>query len=252
VARDIVDRVLGSRLRAWRARRDPAEAWERGAAEEMAFWREFLATRGGEWPEDYARRASAEAPVREPLITACMERLPGDTVSVLDVGAGPLTKIGTAHRGRELQVTAVDPLADEYDELLEQAGIEPRVRTRRASAEDLLQHFRRETFDIAYACNALDHAVDPGRSVANMFQVVVPGGFVVLRHFRNEAEVERYRGLHQWNLDERDGDLIAWRPGRIAQNLTGPLRDGARDLSCWRANPFVLCFIQKATTRPQW
>jgi SAM-dependent methyltransferase len=244
VAAGIVDRVLG---RFWRARRDPAETWERGVADEVAFWQEFLATHGGEWPENYARRVSARAPVGEPLITACIERLPGKTVSILDVGAGPLTKIGTTHQGRELHVTAVDPLADAYDELLERAGIEPRVRTCRGSGEDLLQHFQRETFQIAYACNALDHGVDPGRSVANMFEVVVPGGFVVLRHYRNEADVARYRGLHQWNLDERDGDLIAWRHGGVVQNVTGPLRDGASDVSCWRADPWILCFVEKAS-----
>ena len=40
---------------------------------------------------------------------------------VLDVGAGPLSSLGTHVPGRDVEIIAVDPLADIYDELA--AGI---------------------------------------------------------------------------------------------------------------------------------
>ena len=43
----------------------------------------------------------------------------GVTVRVLDVGAGPLTALGKVWPGRTLELTAVDPLADEYNAILD-------------------------------------------------------------------------------------------------------------------------------------
>jgi len=43
-----------------------------------------------------------------------------------------------------------------------------------------------------------------------MLMVTKPGGHVVLRHHVNEAEHERYRGFHQYNFDEQDGDFVIW------------------------------------------
>jgi len=59
--------------------------------------------------------------------------------------------------------------------------------------------------------NALDHTFDPWRALRQMIEVSKPGGFVLLRHARNEAVRENYLGLHQWNLDASpDGDFIIW------------------------------------------
>jgi hypothetical protein len=33
---------------------------------------------------------------------------------------------------------------------------------------------------------------------------------VLLRHKRNEGESARYGGLHQWNFDAVDDDLVLW------------------------------------------
>jgi hypothetical protein len=49
----------------------------------------------------------------------------------------------------------------------------------------------------------------------NMIHLVRPGGHVLLRHFRNEAKVGAYHGLHQWNFDCRDGRFMVWQPNSI-------------------------------------
>ena len=134
-----------------------------------------------------------------------------------------------------MTVTAVDPLADDYRRLLLEYGLEPPVRTERLEGERLVERFGSGRFDIAYARNALDHAVDPITIVGNMLEVVRDGGYVVLRHVRNEAVRQRYRQLHQWNFDARAGELVLWRPDEVislAERLRlGTVRYGSkRDL----------------------
>jgi 2-polyprenyl-3-methyl-5-hydroxy-6-metoxy-1,4-benzoquinol methylase len=73
-----------------------------------------------------------------------------------------------------------------------------------------VERFGHGRFDIAYAANSLDHSAEPLRIIANMVEVVRPGGVVLLRHKRNEGESARYGGLHQWNFDAADGRLRLW------------------------------------------
>jgi SAM-dependent methyltransferase len=145
---------------------------------------------------------------------------------LIDVGAGPITSIGYTHPGVDLDITAIDPLAEEYDELLAEYGITPPVRTISGSAEELLTQFAPGSFDVAHARNCLDHGVDPVRSIRNMVRVVRPGGAVVLRHALREAVTQNYRGLHGWNFESRDGDLVVWRrSSRFSRNVSRRVRD---------------------------
>jgi SAM-dependent methyltransferase len=128
-------------------------------------------------------------------------------------------------------IVAVDPLADEYDRLLEDAGLEPPVRTICVAGEDLLEHFDRGTFDIAYATNALDHSADPLGIISNMVALVRPGGIVLLRHKRNEGESAHYGGLHQWNFDVDDGRLVLWNDA--VRMDVGAALDGRAETTAW-------------------
>jgi SAM-dependent methyltransferase len=103
---------------------------------------------------------------------------------------------------------ATDPLAGAYDRSMRQAGVTPPVRTIALDGERLVEHFGADRFDIAYARNAIDHALDPARIIEQMLGVLRPQGHVVLRHVRNEARRQDYVQLHQWNFDQQDGDLI--------------------------------------------
>jgi SAM-dependent methyltransferase len=152
----------------------------------------------------------SETEIRDPVVRAELERNPAEEVSILDVGAGPLTWLGYRYPGKRLTIVPVDPLADEYDLLLRAAGLEPPIRTIRVAGEDLLERFGPESFDIAYATNALDHSADPLAIISNMVTVVRPGGTVILRHKRNEGQSARYSGLHQWNFDAVDDNLLLW------------------------------------------
>jgi SAM-dependent methyltransferase len=192
---------MGRRL-IWRARRKS----------EVDFWADWLAGAPGteQWGWDRAQRLDPATAIRDALVREELDRLARDEVSILDVGAGPLTSLGYRYPGRALRIVPVDPLADDYDRLLGEAGLEPPIRTTLVAGEALVEHFGHRSFDIAYAANSLDHSADPLTIISNMVSVVRIGGAVLLRHKRNEGESARYGGLHQWNFDAVDGRLLLW------------------------------------------
>lgn len=210
-----------------RAVSPPGAIWQRGLPHEADFWAEWIRTRGNDFPEEYRERMDPDTAITDPLLLEAIDRTPGPAVRILDVGAGPLTAVGRRDPralDRTIDVVPVDPLADEYDKLLRAAGVDPPVRTRRCRGEDVATVYGSQTFDIAYARNSLDHAVDPMRIVESLLDAVRVGGTVVLRHYRREAEAMRYEQLHLWNFDVEDGGLFIWNKRKrydIATRLEG-------------------------------
>ena len=181
----------------------------KGVSHEVDFWTRWFTTKGLYWPDDYRRRLDPDSQLDESLI---VERLPelGEEVSILDVGAGPLTILGKRYPGKTLRITPVDPLAREYDRLLAGYEVEAPIRTEFCPGEWLLKKFPPGGFDIAYARNSIDHSYDPAAIIRNMVTLVKPGGYVLLRHVRREGEHQKYSGFHQWNLDVEDGHFVLW------------------------------------------
>src|SRR5512135_2362239 len=106
--------------------------WEKGVQNEKEFWTDWFKNKGGQWSKDYANRLDADLPFQEYLV----EYLPkSPKCTVLDVGAGPLTLLGKVLPGYDLDIVAVDPLADEYEKLLKLYDISPIVRTQYCDAE---------------------------------------------------------------------------------------------------------------------
>jgi SAM-dependent methyltransferase len=193
--------------------------WARGSLSEIRWWREWLDTPASDWWRALVTNPASE--VEDPLLAAEGAALGCDGLSLLDVGAGPASRVGVQLGGTPVRVTAIDPLARSYRRLLRRLAISPVVPVASGSGERLLGRFPQESFDIAYACNALDHACDPMEVIRQMYTLVRPGGRVVLRHYVNEAEGGHdsggYDGLHQWNFEVRDGELVIWnREGRAA------------------------------------
>jgi SAM-dependent methyltransferase len=203
----------------------------RALREEVDYWRRWLATKGGKWAEEYSFRFDPSAEITDPALRDVLAELPDDTVAILDVGSGPVSTVGYRFPEKTIVLVPVDPLAHEYDRLLAEADVEPPVRVTRVEGEHLRETFGPARFDIAYARNAIDHAVDPLSIVENMLAVVRPGGYVVLRHVRDEAVRQDYVQLHQWNFDQRGEQLVAWRPGEQI-NVSAALANVA-DVRCY-------------------
>ena len=235
--------------RGWRTRNDPLRGRRSALRAEVGYWEDWVARRGGKWADEYKSRFDPAAEVWDPALREVLREIPHDDVSILDVGAGPASTVGCRFPGKLLSIVAIDPLADSYTRVLAQAGVVPPVRTERLEGERLVERFGRERFDIAYARNALDHAIDPTVIIEQMLDVVSVGGYVVLRHVRNEAVRQAYGQLHQWNFEERDGQLIVWRVGH--QTAVGDLLDGRGEMTC-RTGPTdetgaasVVCIVRK-------
>jgi SAM-dependent methyltransferase len=186
--------------------------WRRRKRSEVDFWAAWLVGAPGteQWASDRESRLAPDTEITDPLVRAELERNPAEEISIIDVGAGPITSLGYRYPGKKLTIVPVDPLADEYDRLLRDAELDPPIRTIRVAGEELQEHFGPRKFDIAYAVNSLDHSADPFTIISNMVAVVRPGGIVLLRHKRNEGESARYGGLHQWNFDVVHDSLIVW------------------------------------------
>ncbi|MEX0332214.1 MAG: methyltransferase domain-containing protein, partial [Puniceicoccaceae bacterium] len=133
-----------------------------------------------------------------------------DAFRVLDVGAGPVTAMGDYWEGKDITIVPVDPLAEAYADLLQRYAITLPTPTIYGLGEELIEQFGKETFHFAYACNCLDHSMDPVECYRQMLGVLKPGCSLVTFHEANEAERQNYEGLHQWNFSVRESRLIVW------------------------------------------
>jgi SAM-dependent methyltransferase len=226
-------------------RKEPELLWREALPSEVDFWERVLPGRVATL-DAYKLRADPNAPVTDPVIKALIGRIPEQTVSIIDVGSGPLTALGRTHPGKTLKITATDPLAADYAVILRETGIDPPIAPIACRGEDLLDHFQPASFDIAFAQNALDHSVDPLRVIKNMVRLVKDGRFVALRHVPNEGEHQYYRGLHQWNFDVEEGEFVIWRPRRDRVHMNGALCGIATVVDCFiDDNGWLVCLITK-------
>jgi hypothetical protein len=184
------------------------QKWEAGKQNELTFWRACFETQGLQWPEEFRSRLDPGAAFPEYLIK--LVPISQTDISILDVGAGPLTSLGTILKGHNVHLTAIDPLAPENDKLLNEFSIKPPTRTVFGEVEHLERNFGPNSFDIVHMRNALDHSYHPVKGILKMINVVKMDHCVVINHSANEAEKEDYQGFHQWNLDIIDGQFVIW------------------------------------------
>jgi SAM-dependent methyltransferase len=221
--------------------------WLEHCPEEVSFWDEWFSTKGLMWPDDYRDKTDPALPVDD-FFRGLIDAIPGADIAILDVGAGPLTILGKVHPGKRLRIVAVDPLADEYNALIDRHGVVPPVRTERCAAEELSQRFADDTFDLVNATNCIDHSFDPVSAMHAMVRVLKPGRTLTLRHAENEAETHNYGGLHQWNLTMVGSDF--WiRSKRGDCNVTAAL-SAVADVCCYRRAPnYIIVNIRKHDVR---
>ena len=72
--------------------------------------------------------------------------------------------------------------------------------------------------------NALDHCIDPWRSFVESLYVLKQNGHMFLNHRRAEAVYENWTGLHRWNIDCVNGELLIWNREN-AINVTERLKE---------------------------
>lgn len=180
-----------------------------GLVKEELFWRYWVKTGGVRSAVTLRPLLDPERPFT-PMLRRCVDDLGKQKIRVLDVGSGPITHIGRSHPFLVVEVIATDFLADRYNRILSSHKISPPVKTIFADAERLTDLFAENSFDLVVANNSLDHCASPIQAIHEMIKVASPGGCIFLRHRQNEAVRSKYRGLHQWNFSEENGNPYLW------------------------------------------
>jgi len=224
--------------------------WQENQRAEAAYWSEWLrqAMTGAnkEFADDYRWRTGPVCDVREKDMFVPFLRPvcpPGSKVRILDVGAGPLTWFPRKWFTRDFQVTAVDPLADEFDKMFATMGTFPQVHTIKGEAEKLLEQFEPESFDMVFCRNALEQFYDPVEAMRQMLAVVKQKCAVVLIQEGYRSDEEKSRG--PWTIDEDNADVFMDTPeGKLDLGLIFADVATLRTYKSWHW-PWVLAGFRK-------
>lgn len=146
--------------------------------------------------------------------------------TVFDVGCGIFSQYGDCLEYGKINLVQVDSLAAFYQRINEVFCKELRNKEIKFGMMELMSEFFHSSPDIILIDNALDHCIDPYKSILECLHLVKEsGGCLSLRHRRAEGIVEYYTGLHNWNLDYNDeGDFIIWNQNNY-MNVSAVLKD---------------------------
>ncbi|GEM_PF-727315 len=194
--------------------------WQSAIPDEVAFWNQYISTRGGgRWEKELEFRLRPDTDLQS-YVTQGVEIPSGGTLRLLDVGAGPISFLGKRWAGRTVELTAVDPLAEHYHEILDRCGVKPPVPTELAAGETLTSRFALNHFDVVHARNCIDHSLDAPQAVDQMLGITKPGGWVMLEHGICESNANNQSGLHGWNFFAENNDFIIEAAGGERVNVT--------------------------------
>lgn len=143
---------------------------------------------------------------------------------VLDIGCGMATMYGNRLPNSEcVHLVAMDPLAPFYNRINQRIKKTPPVKF--GLFEFAANFCDRNYCDLILINNALDHCIDPYKSLIECLYILKCGGILRLRHRRAEAVFEAYQGLHKWNIDySKSKELIFWNQEN-AINVSNQLKD---------------------------
>ena len=149
--------------------------------------------------------------------------------TVLDIGCGLVSRFGDRlEDGRTVRLIPVDALAHFYNIMNGHIrdGLKENYSCRFGLFEFMGNIFECGFADYIIIDNALDHCIDPWKSLVECLYVLKDGGYMYLNHRRAEAVYEGWTGLHKWNIDCHKGDFIIWNKEN-AKNVTEELKNYA-------------------------
>lgn len=204
---------------------DIVEQWEKGKEDELNFWNALLPKDGVYKNENlkrvstnYVKRLDTSNKVDIPELSPLLAKINKDTVQTLEVGPGPIPRLGIIKTDKTVVVNTLDPLMGKYIDLMKNNGIEiqsvfPNGKFVTGIAEEASKHFGTNSQDLIYCSNALDHCADPVRAIKTLYAVLAEGGQMYLSGIANEADHQKFSGFHQWNIMSDGTDLLISRPG---------------------------------------
>lgn len=150
----------------------------------------------------------------------------GDTV--IDFGCCNFSKYGNrVSETKKINLIMADALAPFWNEANERYYAE-KIKGRKikfALFEFAANYFEKNYADAIMISNALDHGIDPFKSILECLYIVKVGGKIYLNHRRAEALFECYTGLHKWNIDyDKNNNLVIWNEEN-AINVTEEIKE---------------------------
>ncbi len=170
---------------------------------------------------------------------------------VYDVGAGlsfaPGNFVEADGKRRPLDIHYVDPLASYFNRIARRHH-RPVPSVEFGMMEHLSSCCPKDCADLVIIQNALDHAAQPLTGIYEALAVLRTGGILYLNHHPNEAEVEHYRGFHQWNIMEENGSLIIWN--RQQRHNVSQLLESFAEVQTQRVAGHVIALVRKTADVP--
>lgn len=187
------------------------EKWLDGISYEIAFWNNVY-----RWSHTFRgmmRWANYGSKIELEGFDANNFLLSFEQPKVYDVGCGMSYAIGDKiEKNGELiplDVHYVDPLAFHFNRILKKNKRNlPQIEF--GMAEYLSAFIPNQDASLITIQNALDHSSAPIKGIIESLVSLHEGGVLYLNHHPNEAEMEKYKGFHQYNVDERKGELYIW------------------------------------------
>ena len=203
-----------------------ASAWLQDFSSEVDFWVKSVAAPKGNDHWDYVRRIeNIDFCGIDPTVMTYAKSLGAGSI-VMDIGCGLVPLYGSRLPDLEtIQILSVDPLAPFYNRINQKCAA-GKVKLCAFGLFEFIANFYKENYcDVILINNALDHCIDPYKSIIECLYVLKKGGKMRLRHRRSEAVYEAYYGLHKWNIDYSGRDeLIIWNQEN-AVNVSECLRE---------------------------
>ena len=219
--------------------------WLRGIAYEIAFWNNVYRWKWTfqgmmNWSH-YGKAIDLE------LFDANAFLATLDNAQLLDVGCGMSYVTGNHVKEgdtlRPIPLHYVDALAPYFNKILKKRKKDlPAIEF--GMVEYLSAFYSPGSVDMVIIQNALDHSAQPVKGILESLHVLKEGGVLYLNHHPNEAETEHYKGFHQYNIDERDGQLIVWN--RQSEVNVNHLVASFADIEVKRhANSHIVAILRK-------
>lgn len=189
-----------------------AEIWIENIMSEVLYWLEENAKPEGAYHAEYLKRLTNQKFSDMKELTDIIK--PDDIV--MDIGCGLVTCYGEKlENGANINLVPVDPLAHFYNKInkyYSEHGIKGyKKEVVFGLFEFIACFFPKNYADIIVINNALDHGIDPYKSIVECLYILKNGGCLHLRHMRAVAVFEQYDGLHKWNLDLNEkNELVIW------------------------------------------
>lgn len=196
--------------------------WVDNLMSEVEYWVQEVANPQGEFHWDYEARLNNKdffgltAPYQENHLQftsalPSLEKALKDQAVVMDIGCGLVPLYGSSlPNSQHVNLLTIDPLAPFYNKINEKYSKRPGLRHQFGMFEFMANFFEKNYSDIIIINNALDHCIDPYKSLIECAYVLKTGGKMFLFHRRAEAVNDGYSGLHKWNLDYSDNDFLIW------------------------------------------